>query len=115
MLAMYIKHLSADFILQSNWMARGKNRMEGWLVPLAAHAGLHGLGTLAIALTVKPELWWLGPIDALIHGGVDRGKAFVSQRWNFPTTDVRFWWIIGFDQFAHHITDLGLVAAMLII
>ena len=58
---MAAKHYGADFVGQTEWMARGKERVSGWAAPLAAHAGLHALGTLCIALLFKPSLWWLGP------------------------------------------------------
>jgi hypothetical protein len=33
-----VKHFVADFPLQSNWMARGKEAETGYLAPLSAHA-----------------------------------------------------------------------------
>lgn len=39
--AFLIKHFLADFLLQTDWMAAGKDRPKGWLLPLAAHAGVH--------------------------------------------------------------------------
>jgi hypothetical protein len=40
--AFVVKQFLADFPLQSNWMARGKERANGYLGPLFAHAGVHG-------------------------------------------------------------------------
>jgi hypothetical protein len=110
--AFAVKHLGADFLLQSNWMARGKDRASAWAGPLCAHAGLHGMGTLLIALAVKPALWWLAPVDFAIHTAIDRGKALISQRTRFPQTDARFWWLIGVDQFLHQVTHIGLAAVL---
>ncbi|AIQ89456.1 MULTISPECIES: DUF3307 domain-containing protein [Methylobacterium] len=106
-LAFAVKHLAADFLFQTNWMAEGKQRPSAWLVPLCAHTGLHGLGTLLIALAVKPALWWLALADFAIHTAIDRGKALVAQRTRLPTTDARFWWLVGIDQFLHQVTHLG--------
>jgi Protein of unknown function (DUF3307) len=111
-LAFAVKHLAADFFLQTNWMAQGKQRSSAWLGPLCAHTGLHGLGTLAIALAVKPALWWLALVDFAIHTGIDRGKVLVGQRTSLPTTDARFWWLMGIDQFLHHVTHLGLAVVL---
>ena len=36
-----IKHLLADFLLQTSWMAKGKELASGWLGPLLAHVALH--------------------------------------------------------------------------
>ncbi|MDP4005404.1 DUF3307 domain-containing protein [Methylobacterium sp. NEAU K] len=112
LVAFSAKHLAADFFLQSNWMAQGKDRPSAWVGPLCAHTGLHGFGTLLIALAVKPALWWLALADFAIHTAVDRGKALAGQRTHFPTSDARFWWLIGFDQFLHHVTNIGLAALL---
>ena len=107
-----IKHYAADFLLQNNWMARGKERLRGWEAPLAAHAGVHGLATLAIVLLLRPGLWWLGPADFAVHGLIDRGKAVAGHRLAYPVSDARFWWLMGFDQLLHHLTNIALVAVI---
>ena len=112
LLAFAVKQLGADFLLQSNWMAQGKERSSAWLAPLCAHTGLHGLGTLLIALMVKPALWWLALVDFAIHTAIDRGKALIGQRTHFPATDARFWWLIGVDQFLHQVTHIGLALVL---
>ncbi|MCJ2139614.1 DUF3307 domain-containing protein [Methylobacterium sp. E-066] len=112
LVAFAVKHLAADFLFQTNWMAQGKERASAWAGPLCAHTGLHGLGTLLIALAVKPALWWIALVDFVIHTGIDRGKAVVGQRTQFPATDARFWWLIGVDQFLHQITHIGLAAVL---
>ena len=111
-LAFAVKQLGADFLLQSNWMAQGKDRTSDWMAPLCAHTGLHGLGTLLITLAVKPALWWLALADFAIHTGIDRGKALIGQRTHFPATDARFWWLIGVDQFLHQVTHIGLAVVL---
>lgn len=107
-----MKHYGADFVLQTGWMARGKERLRGWEAPLAAHAGVHGLATLAIVLLLRPGLWWLGPADFAVHGLIDRGKAVAGGRLCYPVSDARFWWLMGFDQLLHHLTNVALVAAI---
>ena len=111
-LAFAVKQLGADFLLQSTWMAQGKERGSGWLAPLCAHTALHGLGTLLIALMVQPALWWLALVDFAIHTAIDRGKALVGQRTRLPPTDARFWWLIGADQFLHQVTHIGLAVVL---
>ena len=66
----------------------------------------------ASALAVKPALWWLALVDFAIHTGIDRGKVLVGQRTRLPTTDARFWWLMGIDQFLHHVTHLGLAVVL---
>ncbi|MCJ2087932.1 DUF3307 domain-containing protein [Methylobacterium sp. E-005] len=110
--AFAVKQLGADFLLQNAWMAHGKDRTSAWVAPLCAHTGLHGLGTLLIALPVKPALWWLALVDFAVHTVIDRGKGLIGQRTQFPVTDARFWWLIGLDQFLHTVTHIGLAAIL---
>jgi hypothetical protein len=109
------KHTLADFVLQTEWMARGKERAQGWELPLAAHAGVHGLGMLLVALVFRPGLWWLALADVAIHAGVDRGKALASLRLRLPMSDPRFWWLLGFDQFLHHVTNVALGTLLIVV
>ena len=41
----------------------------------SAHAGVHAALTLAVALAVRPDFWWLAAIDFALHFAIDRGKA----------------------------------------
>ncbi|MGU3536652.1 DUF3307 domain-containing protein [Methylobacterium sp. A54F] len=110
---MIVKHYVADFVLQTDWMAKGKEQATGWLLPLAAHAGCHALATLGVALLVAPHLWWLALVDFAIHASIDRTKALVSRRLACTPAEARFWWLLGFDQMLHALTDIGLVTAFL--
>ncbi len=70
-----LKHLIADYFLQTKYML-GKFK-PGWdfLLPLLAHVGVHGTLTLGIVLLVAPHLWWLCLVDMIIHFFMDRVKA----------------------------------------
>ncbi|MCM2403842.1 DUF3307 domain-containing protein [Rhizobium sp. S153] len=100
------KHLLADFILQTKWMALGKERVQGWLVPLTIHAAVHGALTTAIFVTLAPPLAWIGAVDFAIHFAIDRSKAIIQQHYALTTTTTGFWWLLGTDQTLHHITHL---------
>ena len=103
-----IKHLVADFLLQTTWMAQGKERSSGWLAPLSAHCAVHAALTGAITIAVAPALWWLTAVDFLIHAAIDRSKGVVTKHLGFaPFTDARWWWIFGLDQSLHQLTHLG--------
>jgi len=109
-----LKHYLADFVLQTNAMARGKERAQGWLVPLCAHGLCHAGIALAIALALAPRLWWLALLDLAIHLAIDRAKAVIAHRGRWPMSDPRFWWLMGFDQFLHQSTNVGLAAAFVL-
>lgn len=110
--ALTTKHFLADFVLQTNGMARGKERAHGWLAPLALHCLCHAVLTLAIVLVVEPRLWWLAAVDFAVHMAIDRAKSLVGQRTRWGPTDTRFWWLLGFDQCLHQLTCVGLAVAL---
>ena len=108
-----VKHYLADFIMQTNWMARGKEQAAGWEWPLLCHALCHGGLTLLIALAVAPALWWLAPADLLVHFAIDRGKATLSRRLAYTPSQPRFWALFGLDQLLHTLTNLAILGCLL--
>ena len=106
--AFLAKHFMADFLLQTDWMATGKDQPEGWFLPLVAHAGVHGGMTAALFLAVSPPLVWLGLADAMVHGTIDRSKSLATRRQKLSPRQTAFWWIFGADQTLHHLTHVGL-------
>ena len=110
-----LKHYFADFVLQTNWIARGKERDQGWAGPLVVHALCHGTITLVIALAVAPHLWWLAIVDFLVHVAIDRSKTAVSHWGRWPPTEAPFWWVLGFDQLLHQVTNIILATALVLL
>jgi hypothetical protein len=108
-----VKHLVGDSFLQTCWMARGKGSAS-WALPLLAHAGVHGLGTAAIALAVAPALWWLGLVDLVVQGAVDRLKAMPSLGGRWQPGEPAFWWAFGLDQEAHRLTHFAFVVLIVL-
>lgn len=104
-----LKHFMADYLLQTSWMARGKEKAEGWAPPLFAHAGVHAIGTTVIAATFAPSMMFLGTIDLFLHAGIDRTKAACRQ---LHPSQPAFWWAHGIDQEAHHLTHFAYVLAI---
>jgi len=102
-----IKHLLADFILQTGWMARGKEQVDGWLAPLVSHVTVHAIGTLLITLAMAPQLAWLALLDFGGHGIIDKGKTLIQQRYRFKIDEAAYWWLLGTDQTLHHLTHLA--------
>jgi hypothetical protein len=108
------KHYVADFMLQTSWIAHGKERVAGWLAPLAVHVLAHGVLTLAIGLTLAPRLWWLALVDVVVHATIDRCKSLLGNWGSWKPTEGQFWWLMGFDQFLHQVTNIALAAAFFI-
>lgn len=124
LLAYQAKHFLADYPLQGRYML-GKFRDDwGFVLPLAAHASVHALGTLAIAV------WFVGwravPLalfDAAVHFAMDRLKASRRYLGRYkPLTaetaagaseaawrsNDRFWWSLGFDRVCRFLATLDL-------
>jgi hypothetical protein len=106
LIAFYIKHFLADFLLQTEWMARGKERARDWQAPLSAHAGCHAVLTVGIILWFNASLWWLGPVDFLVHAAIDRSKGLVLRGAGVSQGSTMWWSIFGIDQTMHHLTHL---------
>lgn len=101
LLAITFKHFVADFALQTNWIAHGKERNEGWLAPLTVHVLRHAVLTLGVALVIAPRLWWLAAVDFAIHMTIDRCKTLAAHGGGWSMTQAQFWWLIGCDQWLH--------------
>lgn len=102
--AFTIKHLLADYMLQSSAMVHGKEQVVGWLVPLSLHAGIHSGATLLLVALIHPALWWLAPVDFVVHAAIDRAKSVIGHHGSWRPDDYHFWWLHGADQAAHHLT-----------
>lgn len=111
-----LKHFVCDYPLQTQYML-SKMQATGWKLPLAAHAAVHSLATYIITM------YFVGPFtailfalaDFIIHFTVDRIKASpkLGGRWN--PTQPYFWWALGADQMAHHLTHYLFIAIIVLI
>jgi hypothetical protein len=106
-----LKHFVADFLLQTSWIAHGKERATGWLAPLTVHVLCHAGLTLGIALVLAPRLWWLAPAEFVLHACIDRSKSLIGARIKCTQKNAQYWWLLGFDQFLHQVTNIALATA----
>ena len=107
-----LKQLFADFILQTAWMAKGKERQTGWVAPLGAHVTIHALCTLAICLLLLPAMAWLAIVDLAVHAVIDRSKSLLQAQFKFTPDQSSYWWMLGLDQTLHHATHLAFAIAL---
>lgn len=105
-----IKHLIADFVLQSTDIAAEKahyGRPGGlW------HAAIHVAGT-------APILLWLGPgagtilvvlmAEFVVHYHIDWIKAAHARRHGLLPEHRLFWVTLGADQALHQLTYIGIL------
>src|SRR6202012_377468 len=110
MVLLTVKHVIADFVLQTSWMAIGKDQRTGWFFPLLAHWGVHFAVAMTFILIVGPRFWFVAVIDFAIHITIDRCKGIIASRCGVTqeTQPPWFWTLIGVDQALHHLTDFGL-------
>lgn len=127
LIAFQIKHWLADYPMQRRYML-GKFREDwGFLLPLLAHAAVHGAMTAWICAFVvgfKPVILLPALFDIVIHATMDRIKASKKYLGRFkpltsdtaPTaTDAQwksndhFWWSLGLDQGVHHLTHYAII------
>ena len=113
--AFAVKHYVADFLLQTGWMARGKEKPRSWAVALSLHVLCHAGLALLIILVAAPHLWWLALVDFGVHFVIDRGKARIAAAYRWQPSQPQFWWLLGFDQLLHQLTNIGLVVAIVVL
>lgn len=138
-----VKHFIADYPLQTPYMLKKFGKGTEWILPLTAHAAVHGALTLIFILAIKPAAWPLALVDFGVHFIVDRIKAspHLGGRWkslgaaeigpiirgagglgNLPELEMYrkmcvaklkdntyFWWALGADQMAHHLTHYYII------
>jgi hypothetical protein len=112
LLALATKHFIVDFPLQAfpyQYTNKGTYLHPGGLL----HSGLHVCGTyLAVVLFVAhPGLAvWMALLDGVVHYHIDWAKMNINRiyKWG-PTTHEQFWSLLGFDQYLHMLTYLGIV------
>jgi hypothetical protein len=113
LLAVYqVKHFLADYPLQRPYMLRKLNA-DGWVLPLMAHAGVHGAFTFAVSLFFVPAglALALALADAHAHFLIDRLKANASR--GLSPAQPAFWCWLGADQMAHHLTHYSIIFCLL--
>ena len=112
MLLLTVKHVIADFVLQTSWMAIGKDQKTGWALPLLAHCLVHLAVISVLILIIAPKFWFVALIDFVIHITIDRAKGICASTFGVNHEHPWFWTLIGVDQALHHLTGFGLSILM---
>ena len=111
-----IKHFICDYPLQTSYML-GKMGKTNWVKPLAAHAGVHAIGTFIVVLVVtfSPIAIVFALVDFVLHFIVDRIKASPDLGGRWKLDQPYFWWALGADQMAHHLINYLFIATIFIL
>jgi len=110
-----VKHLLADYVLQTGWMLRDKAVYGG--PGGLAHAAVHVLLTVPVLLWLQTGLVFMLAIvlaEFLLHYHIDWAKARLSLRAGFKVHEKRYWVAYGMDQSLHQLTYLGILLALVV-
>lgn len=112
--AFQLKHLVADFLLQTPWMLANKGRYghPGGL----AHVAIHLAATLPILLWLGPGVWAIAGLlvlEAVVHYHLDWAKERLTRHFGVGPDRAGFWTLTGLDQAGHQLTYLAMLALLL--
>lgn len=110
-----IKHLIADFPLQNEYMLGKFKRGKDFILPLAAHAGVHFVFTFFIVFFFKFDIMLaltLALFDFFTHFIIDRIKASPDLLGRWIPSQKMFWNMIGVDQMCHHLVHYSIIYFM---
>jgi hypothetical protein len=108
-----IKHFICDYPLQTKYQIDNKGTYghPGGFI----HAGTHALFTIPVFLIMTPT-FLVGALivvgEFLLHYHIDWAKQQLMARNGWQSADREFWWGIGADQLAHHLTYIGIVTIL---
>lgn len=105
-----IKHLFADFFLQTPRMLSGRGQYAH--LGRAQHAGLHALfSVVALWLcgAALPFVLMLCAIEVVVHYHIDWAKGVHSDKTGYGPTDPGYWRAFGVDQLLHQLTYIAMV------
>jgi hypothetical protein len=110
-----VKHLLADFVLQTEGMVRDKARYgaRGGL----AHAGVHVALSAPVLVWLAPGLWIVLAVLAaefVLHYHIDWAKARLSRRWPDGPETRLYWAFHGIDQALHQLTYIGILLVLVL-
>ena len=103
-----VKHLLCDWLMQSDYEIRNKGTYlhHGGI----NHAFKHMIGTMAVTHYFAPEFtFFFSFLDGLIHYHIDWGKQNLTKVFKLTPENKGFWFLIGLDQFLHHLTYILLI------
>lgn len=103
--ALQVKHMFADFFLQTPKMLSG--RCAYMHAGRAQHAGVHVIGSvLVFGLFGAPLVFILvlALLEWVVHFHIDFGKARYSEMKRLTPQQAKFWQAMGADQAMHQLT-----------
>jgi hypothetical protein len=109
------KHTIGDYILQSPYQFKNKGIYghPGGIL----HSALHAILTLPVFLILPPATLILALAiivgEFVIHYHIDWSKEKLNKRYELTQCNERYWYLFGFDQLAHSITYVAIIALLI--
>jgi len=110
--ALQIKHMFADFYLQTPKMLSGRG--EYLHVGRAQHAAVHVVGSVVVFLIFGAPLSFIliiGALEWIVHFNIDFAKASYSDKKQLQPDQAAFWRAAGLDQCLHNLTYIAMAWA----
>ena len=110
--ALQVKHMVADFFLQTPRMLVDRNRYIhlGRMHHVAIHGGLSVLCFVVIGAPFSVILM-LCAVETFVHYHIDFVKARHSDAAAHTPVDAGYWRAFGLDQLAHQLTYVAMIWA----
>ncbi|MEM7521066.1 MAG: DUF3307 domain-containing protein [Pseudomonadota bacterium] len=105
-----VKHLFADFFLQTHRMLMGRD--EYVHLGRIQHVGIHGgLSFVVLAFAGVPVVLagLLCVLEAAVHYHIDWIKGWYTAVKEHGPTDANYWRAFGTDQLAHQLTYIAMI------
>lgn len=112
LVALQIKHMFADFFMQTPKMLSGRG--EYMHMGRAQHAAVHAAGSILVFVLFGAPVGFILVVAALewiVHFNIDFCKAKHSDVKELTPTQAAFWRAAGVDQAAHHLTYVAMTWA----
>lgn len=108
-----IKHMLADFFLQTPWMLQDRGRAvhPGRAFHCLIHAGGSALAFLLVGVPFG-VLLFLVIAEWAVHYLIDWGKGRWSDRHAHTPVEAGYWRAFGADQMLHQLTYLAMLWAV---
>ncbi len=107
-----IKHMFADFFLQTRRMLSG--RCTYLHMGRAQHAGVHAILSIPVFLVIGTGFGFVLALVAaewVVHFHLDWAKARYSETQALTPNQARYWQAFGIDQALHHLSYVVMVWA----
>lgn len=112
LILLQVKHLFADFYLQTPRMLAGRG--EYLHLGRAQHVGVHAVGSIIVLMvmgTAMPALAIIVIAECIAHYHIDYGKGRHSEITGYTPADPGYWRAMGLDQALHQLTYVVMIWA----